>query len=29
MRWLRRILGGLAVLLALGLVALAIALSHE
>jgi NADPH:quinone reductase-like Zn-dependent oxidoreductase len=29
MRWLRRILGGLAVLLALGLVALAVALSHE
>jgi NADPH:quinone reductase-like Zn-dependent oxidoreductase len=29
MRWLRRILGGLAVLLVLGLVALAVALSHE
>jgi len=28
MRWLRRILGGLAVLLALGIVALAVALSH-
>jgi NADPH:quinone reductase-like Zn-dependent oxidoreductase len=29
MRWLRRILGGLALLLALGIVALAVALSHE
>jgi NADPH:quinone reductase-like Zn-dependent oxidoreductase len=29
MHWLRRILGGLAVLLALGLVALAIAMSHD
>jgi NADPH:quinone reductase-like Zn-dependent oxidoreductase len=29
MRWLRRILGGLAVLLALGLVALAVAVSYE
>jgi NADPH:quinone reductase-like Zn-dependent oxidoreductase len=29
MRWVRRIFGGLAVLLALGLVALAVALSHE